>query len=218
MGWWSIEDIEALNSEDDQRNFLKHILHIGAASEKHLCEATESLEQLGNTFVIGLAQLPFLVQCGETFYRTPAWRDGLFVDLVLTPIRVAFTQTGELIQLSSDSADDAQKYTEAAWITQVTAIIRLWGERARLQRKYLNCISYTGFRNEIIGRVESWMDLPEARMSLPARRHAPLNAKMFEHEDDCWLQSFILLVYREDGDLFCSHSFAVVLKWKSTHY
>ncbi len=62
------------------------------------------------------------------------------------------------------------------------ATVRLWGPRTQLHEAYRNCLTRTGLRNDVIGRVEGWMDAPEARMSLPARRDAPLTAQAFQAE------------------------------------
>lgn len=179
---WTFEDIELLNpAETNQKSsFLQHVIHIGAASEKLLCETAELLEQRGEPFVAAFTQLPFLIGCSDTFFTVPGYRKDICVDLAFTPICVTINLDGRLVHVLANEVGTSN--SEVVWLTQVTAIVRLWHQRARLYQAYINCLSPLGFKNEIIGYVKNWMDLSEAQMSFPKRRHAPLTAKMFQAE------------------------------------
>jgi hypothetical protein len=182
---WLFEDIEAMNPAEPHQNnsFLHHVLHIGAATEKMLCKASFLLEQRGTPHVIGFAQLPFLVKCGSSFFQVRGRSEGVVVDLSFTPTPLAISQTGQLTHCSSPTFDANPKSVSGdIWYTQVTAVIRLWGTRTNLHKAYLDCVSSTGLRNNVIGRVEGWMDIPEAHLSFPKRRFPPLTAQAFQAE------------------------------------
>lgn len=179
---WSIEDIEALNPTESNQSdsFLHHVLNIVAASEEMLCDAALLLEERGSPYVIGFAQLPFLISCGNSFVQVPGLRDGLMLELSFRPTQVTISETGRLTRPSTETSSESD--ASCTWYTQVIAVVRLWNPRAKLHKAYMNCVSYTGFRNEVIGRVEGWMDMPEARLSAPSRRYAPLSAHAFQTE------------------------------------
>lgn len=183
---WSLEDLEALNPADSRQDvsFLRHVLGICAASEDSLCNAATQLEAREGPYVVAFAQLPFMIDANAQNFKVHGWREGVVVELKFTQVTGAFTQDGALKILDTGSTEantlpDGVKLLE---FTQVTATIRLWNKRAKLHRAYLNCLTPSGLRNEVIGRVEGWMDAPEARMSLPARRYAPLTAQAFQAE------------------------------------
>lgn len=179
---WSIEDIEALNpTESDQSDsFLHNIFDIVAASEEMLCDAALLLEERGSPYVIGFAQLPFLINCGDSFVQVRGFSEGLVLDLSFRPAQVTIRETGRSRRSSTTISSESD--TSGTWYTQVIALVRLWNPRAKLYSAYLNCISCAGFRNEIIGRVEGWMEMPEAQLSALTQRHAPLSAQAFEAE------------------------------------
>lgn len=172
LAMWTIEDIEALNPEGGQSRFLRHVLRIGAANEKNLCEAAELLEQRGSPYVIGFAQLPFLVRCGESFYRVPGWREGVFFDLAFIPTPVAFTQAGQLTHVSS-SAAGAPEDAKAVWLTQVTAVVSLWNKRARLQRPISTACPTPAFatKSSDVSRTGWTCPKPECRFRLAGTHH-----------------------------------------------
>ena len=183
---WSLEDVQALNPADSRQDvsFLSHVLSISAATEESLCSAAAQLEAREGPYVVAFAQLPFTIDAGSQTYKVHGWREGVVVELKVTRVAGTFTQDGTLRVLDADAVEasalpDGLKSLE---FTQVTAVIRLWNKRAKLHEAYLNCLTPSGLRNQVIGRVEGWMDAPEASMPLPARRYAPLTAQAFQAE------------------------------------
>ena len=183
---WSLEDLKTLNPADSRQDasFLGHVLSICAATEDTLCGAAALLEALAGPYVVAFAQLPFTIDVGSQLFKVRGWREGVVVELRFTRVPASFTQDGSLTALDATGAE-ARSFTEGLnrlEFTQITATIRLWNKRARLHKAYLNCLTPSGLRNEVIGRVEDWMDAPEAKMPLPARRYAPLTAQAFQGE------------------------------------
>ena len=183
---WTLDDLQGLNPRDSRQSasFLSHILNIGAASETTLCESAALLEGAAGPYVVAFAQLPFVVDAGEHAFKVKGWREGVVVELRFREVRGAFNQAGIFGQLKpgEDGQGQIPDGCQKVAFTQVTGIVRLWNKRARLHVAYLNCFTPSGLRNEIIGRVEDWMDTPEAKMPLPARRYAPLTAQAFQAE------------------------------------
>jgi hypothetical protein len=183
---WSLEDVQALNPADSRQDvsFLSHVLGISAATEESLCSAAMQLEAREGPYVVAFAQLPFTIDVGSQTFKVQGWREGVVVELKFTRVAGAFTQNGTLRVLDTLAAEasalpDGLKRLE---FTQITAVIRLWNKRAELHEAYLNYLTSSGLRNQVIGRVEGWMDAPEASMRLPARRYAPLTAQAFQSE------------------------------------
>lgn len=183
---WSLEDLEALNPADSRQDtsFLRHVLNISAASEHSLCNAAAQLEAREGPYVVAFAQLPFTIDAGTQTFKVNGWREGVVVELKFTRVLGAFTQDGSLkiLDAVSTEASPLPSGLKRLEFTQITATIRLWNPRARLHEAYLNCLTPSGLRNDVIGRVEDWMDAPEAKMPLPARRYAPLTAQAFQAE------------------------------------
>lgn len=174
-----IEEFRRSNS--DKIGFLSHLLAIGATSELLLAQTSQLLEAESGPFVAALCQLPFVLDGGDSVFQVPGWRDGVTVQLRLTPATAAFSVDGKLTLLGPNEEASTNAIGRVQF-TQVVALIRLWSKRGRLHRAYLNHLTPTGVRRERLGNVENWMELPEASFPLPARRHAPLTTEAFEGE------------------------------------
>jgi len=179
---WFFEDIQALNPiEPDQKiSFLQHIIDIGSASEGLLCRTAEALDQRDGPFVAAFAQIPFVFSCSDSPFVVPGLRKDVLVELNFNTIDAHIDLSGKLILEPSMNIDN--KDIGIFQITQVTAFVPLWTKRARLHKAYLECISPRGFSNNVIGQIEDWMNIPEAKLALPKRRYAPLTAQAFQAE------------------------------------
>ena len=181
----SLDEFHAVNPPDTRQttSFLHHILNIAAATEASLNDAAERLERLSGPYVVAFAQLPFTVDAGDICYPVRGWREGVVVDLRFRRVTGAFKHNGTFRQLEpSEHLVSQPEGLRPVSFTQVTGVVRLWNKRASLHKSYLSCLTPNGLRNEVIGRVEGWIDAPEAKMSLPARRYAPLTAQAFQAE------------------------------------
>lgn len=181
---WTIDDIESLNPRDSKQStsFLAHLFKIGAANAAGFCQGSELLDSRVGPYVLAFAQLPFAMHLSDEPFTVRGWREGVKVDLRFSVERAQFDLSGRLVTDRESSSESAGDGPEAPVVefTQVTGVIRLWTRRAHLHKAYRNCLTPDGLRNEVIGRVGDWMDSPEAKMPLPARRYAPLTAQAFQ--------------------------------------
>jgi len=175
-----IEEFERANS--DKADFLRHLVATGAACEGLLEQVSELLDAQDGPFVAALGQLPFMLDGGATVFQVPGWREGVTVQLRLQPATAVFNLDGRLTLLNPREEFGGGSVVANVEFTQVIALVRLWNKRGRLHRAYLNYLTPTGIRNERLGDVENWMDLPEAALQQPIRRRAPLSTVAFEGE------------------------------------
>jgi hypothetical protein len=181
---WTLEDLEAINPREcnQERSFLTTTIEIGAATPELLCRAAEILEERGPPYLIAFAQLPFPLDCGSEFFRVSGKRDGMVIDLNLIATPLTFSHIGQPEHVQVESLNSAGKYGPVMWITQVLAVLPLWGARTKYYEAYLDCLTPNGLRDRAIGRIENWMVLEEVKMQEPIRRHAPLTAQMFQSD------------------------------------
>ena len=179
---WTAEDIESLNPKDadQESSFLSHLYRSGAATPAGLCEGAEELERQEGPYVLAYGQLPFELDVPAGSFRVPGWREGVVVELRFFRAATRVDHLGALVR-DDQSVDDSHEPLVGRF-TQVTGLVRLWTRRAKLHKSYVNCLTPTGLRNDVIGRVGDWMDAPEAKLALPARRYAPLTAQAFQAE------------------------------------
>lgn len=181
MASWSIEDIEEANpATEGQRGLLKHLLNIGATSEKQLSDASERLDSLGSPFVAVFCQLPYRVDGASEGLNVHGTRSSIDVEVHCIPSQLRMDLFGNL--KSIEYVDDEQLTNDGNWITHVTAYIRLWDKRARLHQKYVQNVGKPAFMDVPLCKIENWMDLPEAQMALPTRRAAMLTGSRFRSE------------------------------------
>ncbi len=109
----------------------------------------------------------------------PAARSGLTVEIKKINTRVSVNDEGG-IRLGNDIGQSSNQYSTE--FSQFVAFVELWGERVRLHKKYLNFLSLDGLKNERIGTIQGWMNMPEAQMNEPLRRHAPLTSSSYQAE------------------------------------
>lgn len=181
MSHWSIEDIEETNpSADGQLGLLKHLLTTGMTNVRQLSDASERLEVLGSPFVAAFCQLPYRIERPKRGFNAPGTRSTIEVELHCMPTELQLDVYGNLKGV--ENIEGKRSPTDGLWITHVTAYVRLWDKRARLHEKYIANIGHPAFKDVPLSRIESWMDLPEAQMSLPARRSAMLTGGRFRSE------------------------------------
>lgn len=176
---WTVDDLVDANPEASQQLFLSHLRRVGAAADRVVCEAAAQLETLGPPHVACFAQLPFAVNLDKTTFDVQG-SHGL-VQLTVLPVALKFDDTGNAIPVTEVGLNRVPNMSPAS-ITQLVAFVPLWDPRAHTLRKYLTRLTRYGLQETPIGTVESWMDLPEAKMIESAHRHAPLTPQKFQTE------------------------------------
>lgn len=183
---WTSEDIELLNPKDAKQDasFLEHLYRTGAATAVDLCNGSDLLENQSGPYVLAFGQLPFELAVPTEPFRVQGWRQGVTVELRFTRASTRLDVFGVTVRdgamLEEDSGPDIPQLDGR--FTQVTGLVKLWTRRAQLHKSYVNCLTPKGLRNDVIGRVGDWMDAPEAKLPLPARRYAPLTAQAYQAE------------------------------------
>lgn len=184
--FWSLDEIKEINPAESgqETSFLEHLLKISATSENILCHAAGELESYGHPYVFCFAQLPFVVNVENKKFSVNCARDGLRAELRFEKKSGFIDEHGAIKTglLTRDLSNNSHRRKRNVNFTQVYGLMPLWEKRAELHKAYVNCLTPSGLKNEEIGKIKGWMELPAAKIADPKRRFAPLTAQAFQAE------------------------------------
>lgn len=202
---WTHEEIHEANPKQpgQRQSRLERMIDLGQAHMATICETAEELESRPSNCVAAFFQLPYPVCIEPGWYAAAASRPGVIVDLRFGICRVGLTPKGGLGLARDQAAIDH-------WpaVTQVIALIPLWGRRALYHEKYVyHATSGRGGNPIIVPQGQYWHDtgpaplgqyeihlatslLPEIRAALRsflpaysvvALREAPIPGTLFSY-------------------------------------
>lgn len=153
---WSPDDILDSNAAqpNQSRSRLERVVALGQANLEILSEVADELEARPTNHVAGFFQLPYPVRIEAGWHRVKTAEQGLYAELKCEPCRISITGA-ESFELVRASASGHQKSPS---VTQVVALIPVWGRRALYHDKYLNHVAEGRRGNPIIiPQGQSWV-------------------------------------------------------------
>ncbi|WP_295076386.1 hypothetical protein [Tabrizicola sp.] len=153
---WKPEDILYENPPQPRQRTskLSHVLGLAGPSLETLASAAEELEYREISYVAAFFQLPYPVWVEDKWISVRAAREGLFCDLKFDVQEVIFSPVGPTVARLQEYSD-----SNLPLITQVTALLPVWGIRSRYHEKYLNlCEANSSGNPLIIPQGDSWVD------------------------------------------------------------
>lgn len=160
---------------------LAHLLRVGAAGQRLLCEGAGLLEEVAELepSVLCFAQLPFRArECPRRVSGQGLYPQARF-DLWLRPARILVDSKGGM-SLALDDGDDRDAPASKPGfideprgpgieITQIVASVHLWGQRSKHYPRYLDAVTEDGLaQRQVVAAHESW------------DQQRPMNAAQFE--------------------------------------
>ncbi|OGT97021.1 MAG: hypothetical protein A2298_03425 [Gammaproteobacteria bacterium RIFOXYB2_FULL_38_6] len=175
---WTFDEIEEMNPKSDgqKKSALMHLKEIGAYWPDLLCETATQLEELGPPFIYCFTQLPYPINVEKGNYTLPGKTEGVRVDLSFRLFKFNFNDSGKIFvgDLKEENENPAERVVVG---TQVIGLIKLWSGKNKYYNNYLECVTYSGLKEQIINK-------PNSNWSVTGGWHQrPLkSAKAFENE------------------------------------
>lgn len=153
---WEPEDILYENPPQPRQKVskLSHVMGLAGPSLETLASAANELERREVRYVAAFFQLPYPIWVEDEWISVKAAREGLICDLKFDVQEVVFKPLGTAIARPPEYSD-----LSLPLITQVTALIPVWGIRCRYHEKYLSLCGVSDSENPlIIPQWDSWVD------------------------------------------------------------
>ena len=155
MGWTSDDILEANPAgPDHERSWVAALVATGQAHLPTLAGIADELEAREQNHAAGIFQLPYPVRFPDGFHRLDALEEqGLHADLAFTLFELGF-EAANRVRLAPVSTD---RRPHGPVITQVAALVPIWGQRRRFHDKYLHHVERATPGNPmIIAQRDSW--------------------------------------------------------------
>jgi hypothetical protein len=182
---WTIEDLKLINPPEinQQSSFIETLLENAHVPGDLLLQSAAELELAeGEIFLFG--QVPLLSLPNSLHIQVPGRTIGTVLTIDAYPSFIFVDETGRLVRaaISGSKASEDTGLNRAIPITQFRGRLKLDLKRAELHKKYMQCLGPTGLKDNVIGTIKPWMDLPIAQLQYPNRRAAPLTASLLQAE------------------------------------
>ena len=182
---WTLEDLRLLNppEKNQKTSFIEVLISNAHVTTDLLLKSAEELESTeGEIFIFG--QIPLLRMPRLCNINVPGQTVGTALAIDVYQASIIVNEMGHIVCAATSSIENLNNggSHHSIPITQVRAKLKLDAERAKLHKKYIDCLSPNGLRDAIIGDIKPWMDLPIARQQYPSRRIGPLTASLLQSE------------------------------------
>lgn len=140
---WEISDIEDANPR-----VLPHLRSIGAAHDAFLCQGAHEIETRDHPHVAVFFQLPYPLQIEEGWLTLRTLELGVSANVKLATMTVSISETGRIVAAPVQRSDAGSMGQPT--ITQLMALVPLWGSRARFYERYAACYDGTDLKETIV--------------------------------------------------------------------
>ncbi|MGE3280085.1 MAG: hypothetical protein AB7O13_03625 [Alphaproteobacteria bacterium] len=135
---------------------LERLIDVAGTNLEILSDAANELEARQPPHVAAFFQLPYHLQVEPTWHRVATLEHGLYADLRFEPCAVEPADAGNFKLIRETTQ---QKRQRLARVTQVIALLPVWGRRSLFHQKYLHQANSGRSDNPIIvPQRESWID------------------------------------------------------------
>lgn len=148
---WDIADIEDANPR-----VLPHLRSIGAAHDAFICEAAAEIEARDHPHVAVFFQLPYALRVEDGWLSLKTLEKGVSADVKLALLKLEISDRGKILIQPISRSEIAG--IPGPVVTQVMAIVPLWGGHTRFYEKYAACYDGVVLKDEIVASVEdNWI-------------------------------------------------------------
>src|SRR5262249_19856672 len=145
---WSADDILNGNPREgaQSKSRLERLLDVAGTDLQILSDAANELEKRGQPHVAAFFQLPYHVHIEPAWHRVPTLTVGLYAEFRFERCVIESNESG-YFRSRRNTTPEGQRIPR---VTQVVAIIPVWGRRALFHYKYVYHVESNRGRNPMI--------------------------------------------------------------------
>jgi hypothetical protein len=155
---WSTEDILYANPREgiQLKSRLERLIDVAGTSLEILSDAANEIEDRSLPHVAAFFQLPYHLHIEPIWHRVATLEPSLYAELKFELCTAESTEAGHFRLLRKTTQQERRRI---ARVTQVVALLPVWGKRALFHPKYLHHVESSRASNPVIvPQRESWID------------------------------------------------------------